>query len=550
MRCLHPGVTCVTLLALVVGPQGSQGSQGPQAPHTHSAITAIPLELLQRPAALRDGIGVAREPITTPSEAARLLYDQGLACLHSFEWIEASRAFHAALRLDPQLAMAHVGLSYAFAELGSAEGARKAIEAARGLAARVSRREQLRIALRIQELDALTGKSNMAAYRTAVDAALAQFPDDVALLLLRGKVEDAEESNRALSGVSAAVRYYERAITIAPDQFAAHHYLIHTFENAGLTGPALEQAEIYARMAPAVPHAHHMLGHGLRRAGRTREAIAEFRTAEALASAYYKTEKIPPEYDWHHHHNWSLLAASYRYLGQMRAARELLQRAFASPAPLLTEEVNKRDWPAFLLSRGADKDAVAAARQLAQHASPLVRAAGHMAAAHALMARAEMRPAAVETDAALEELRAAGPEAGALAAELRLLQGEFFLRGGERDKGRTMIREAVAELRSRIGPDPWTQTLFVLEASVRAAREGGDGALASELAEQMRQHDAGYAGTHYALALAAEARGDRAAAARSYNQALQAWSDADPDLPESKQARSRLTALNRPAGTK
>jgi tetratricopeptide (TPR) repeat protein len=427
---------------------------------------------------------------------------------------------------------------------------------ARSLAAKVTRREQLRIALRIQELDALTGKANMAAYRAAVDSALSQFPDDVELLLLRGKAEDAEHGDRAKSGVSAAVRYYERAITIAPDQFAAHHYLIHTFENAGLTDRALQQAETYARMAPAVPHAHHMLGHGLRRAGRTREAITEFRTADRLASAYYKAEKVPPEYDWHHHHNASLLAASYRYLGQMRLARELLQRAFESPAPLLTEEVNKREWPAFLLSRGADKDAVAAARQLVLHTSPLVRAAGHMAAAHALMARAEIGPAAVETDAALKELRSAGPEAGALAAELRLLQGEFFLRfprspqGGERDKGRTMIREAVAELRARVGPDPWTQTLFALEAAARAARESGDWALASELADQMRQHDAGYPGTHYARALAVEARGDRAAAARLYSEAVQAWSDADPDLPELKQARSRLAVLNRPAGTK
>jgi tetratricopeptide (TPR) repeat protein len=521
-----------------------------QAPHArHSSLTAIPLELLQRPATIRDGIGVAREPVTTASAAAQRFYEQGLAHLHSFEWIEASRSFHAAERLDSQLAMAHLGLSYAFAELGSSEGARKASQAARNLAAKASRREQLRIALRLQELEVLAGQADGAAYRASIDAALSQFPDDVELLLQRGKAEDAEGANTA-SHDSASVRYYERAIAIAPDQFAAHHYLIHSFENAGRIDAALQHAEAYARMAPAVPHAHHMLGHGLRRAGRTKEAIAEFRKAETLAAAHYKAEKIPAEYDWHHHHNSSLLAASYRYLGQMRAARELLQRAFASPAPLLTEEVGKREWPAFLLARGAVKDAVAAARQLVLHTSPLVRAAGHMAAAHALMAGSQMRPAAVDTDAALKELRSAGPEAGALAADLRLLQGEFFLRGAERVKGRAMIREAIAELRSQIGPDPWTQTLFVLEAAARAARESGDWALALELANEMRRHDAGYAGTHYALALATDGRGDRADAARLYGQAVQAWSEADPDLPELKHARSRLTVLNRPAGSK
>ena len=70
---------------------------------------------------------------------AQALYDQGLAYLHSFVWIEAARSFNAALRVDPKLALAHVGLSVAYVELSRDADARKAIDAAQALAAAASR---------------------------------------------------------------------------------------------------------------------------------------------------------------------------------------------------------------------------------------------------------------------------------------------------------------------------------------------------------------------------------------------------------------------------
>jgi hypothetical protein len=125
------------------------------------------------------------------------------------------------------------------------------------------------------------------------------------------------------------------------------------------------------------------------------------------------------------------------------------------------------------------------------------------------------------------------------------VQGEFFLRGGDRERGRLMIRRAVADLRAQVGPDAWSETTFDLEALGAAARDVGDWQLASELAAAMRQHDPIYGGTHYALARAAEARGDRAAAAAAYAGAVHAWKDADADLPDLADARRRLAALER-----
>src|SRR2546427_3324945 len=92
--------------------------------------SSIQNELLERPLPLRMGIGTAHDTVSTSSPQAQAFYDQGLACLHSYVWIEAARSFNQALKLDPKLALAHVGLSYAYTELNAPAAARSALDRA------------------------------------------------------------------------------------------------------------------------------------------------------------------------------------------------------------------------------------------------------------------------------------------------------------------------------------------------------------------------------------------------------------------------------------
>src|SRR6185436_11404207 len=115
------------------------------------------------------------------SVEAQRFYDQGLAYLHNYVWIEAARSFHQALRLDPQLALAHAGLSYAYIELNKPAQAREAIATAQKLASsagdHVKRHVDAR-ALQMAAEDAGDDPSKLAAYRKSLDAAIAAFPDD------------------------------------------------------------------------------------------------------------------------------------------------------------------------------------------------------------------------------------------------------------------------------------------------------------------------------------------------------------------------------------
>jgi tetratricopeptide (TPR) repeat protein len=486
---------------------------------------------------LRTGIGKAHDAVTTKSTDAQAFFDQGLAYLYSYVWIEAARSFHQALRLDPGLALAHVGLSVAYIELNKPADARRAIEKARGLKAGVSDHERRHIDVRVLQMaaeDNPADAARLAAYRQGLDAAIAAFPTDVELLLRRGVAESPDPADRGQGSTAASLPYYERALKASPNHFAAQHFLAHAYENTGRTKEALASATAFATAAPGVPHAVHMRGHELRRAGRVAEAIAQFETAEKLQTAYFASEKIAPELDWHHQHNLDLLATSYQYVGQMKKAEALLKQSFATPSNLLVQIVNKREWPVFLLARGRAAEALAAANDLIAHPHPIVQATGQIEAGFVFLSTKRYADAAAASNAALKLMRGATEGQGLAVNPLEVLQGEFLLRTGQRDKGRAVIERAAQKLRALPGPDAWTQSLFRLEAMARAARETGDWLLAARMATLMNDHDPAYAGTHYALALVAAHNGEAATAKREFALGDAAWAGADKGLVEAR----------------
>ena len=533
MRRLWP--FCFFVLAFSLQP--SAVSQ-----HNPHSIPSVPQELLERRVAIRAGIGVTHDDAGTTSKEAQGFYDQGLAYLHSFVWIEAARSFHEALRHDANLALAHVGLSYCYVELSKPANAREASATAQALAAKADdhvRRHVEARALQMAAEDTPRDPSKLAAYRKSLEAAIAAYPNDVELLLKRGMAESPDPAERGQGSVLASVPFYERAMTISPNHLAARHYMAHAFENNGRLKEAVDAAAAYASQASGVPHARHMHGHELRRTGRVMDAIAQFEAADKLQREYLAREKIAPELDWHHAHNLDLLAASYQYIGQMRKAEGLLKQAFALPSSLLVQVVNKRDYPAFLVSRGRLEEALAAAKTLASHPHPVAQAAGHIEAGFALLAMNRFAEGANASNAALRALKAA-PDGQALAViPLEALQGEFRLRTAQREQGRQGMENAARKWRALPGPDAWSQSLFRLEALARSARQVGDWPLAARMAQLMLEHDANYAGTHYALALVAQHDGNAATGAREFDLAVKAWANADRDLPELAVARKK-----------
>ncbi len=543
------------LLCLAAPPLPASAQVAADDPHAAcAAVGYVPRELLEKPVVLREGTGAGRgtgqvhDPVTTTSAEAQALYDQGVAYLHSYVWIEAARSFRQALRLDPKLALAHLGLSRVATALEDKAAARSELERAEALVAGTTPREKRRVALRRVQLDALEDLPSVvkhAAYKKALDEALSRDMSDVELWLLRGNTEEASAAGRGQRGGASSVAFYERALAVSPDHFAAHHYLVHSHEMIGRIDDALRHGEAYVRLAPAIPHAHHMWAHDLRRVGRTQDAIAEFRKANALEIAYYAAEGIPAELDWHHQHNLDLLATSHQHQGQMREAEALMRRSFAMPPPYEYSAFNKKEWPGFLMSRGRLAEAREAARALLASRFAAARSLGHVALAQSAIATGALDEARAEAELAERELEAVEPGSwsarNALQPYLDLVKGSLLLRS-DPAAGRRLLEDVGTRLRALPGPDAWMQALFVLESIARTAREASDWELAERMARQMLEHDPAYAGGHYALALVAEQRGDAAASQQAFGTALRLWTDADPDLPELQQLRRAVAS--------
>ncbi len=559
MRLIAVSLAVVLLAGAPVFAQHDH-AQHPAAHQGHTIsdepenIGWVPREILSRPLPLRSGIGLAPEKVTTSSKDAQAYYDQGMAYLHSYVWIEAARSFNQALRLDPKMAMAYVGLSRAYSGLTDPKAAREAVQKAQALKKRVAPWERARIDLRAQQLDAIAdidNKAKLEAYRKAIDAELAKRPKDIELLLIRGNAEENFASGRGQRGLPTAIAIYQRVLAASPENAAGHHYLIHTYEGMGDPEQAVKHGEVYARVTPSIAHAQHMYWHDLQKVNRNAEAVVQFEKAQKIEEAYYRKEKIDRRYDWHHIHNLDLMAISKAFLGQMADAEALMRQASAIQPTSGFWEAYQAKWPEFLLERGRAAESLAAAQKLSQGQWPLGRTMGYLMAG-----RAHLRLNQIEQ--AREALRKAEEQAQQIeevsneplqthprqmpAFQKSVLEAEIELREGNPGAAEK-LREILLKVREGYRNADATAGIFLLQLIASDARALQKWDLARFAAEQMIKFDANYAGGHHALALVEQQQGNTAAATAGLKKAVELWRDADPDLRELDDAEERLAKL-------
>src|SRR5215472_5947386 len=528
--------------------------QAMQPSSEHDDIGWVPREILERPVSLRDGLGPMHQSVTTSSPEAQKYYDQGLAYLHSYVWIEAARSFNQSLRLDPKMALAYIGLSRTYSGLTDPQAAQEALHKAQLLAASVSDWEQCRIQLRAQQLDAIDDVDNQAkldAYRKSIDAELAKRPNDIELLLIRGNAEEPIAGGRGQLGLPTSVSFYERVLKLQPDHPAARHFLTHTYENMSMPEEALKHGEVYARVTPHIAHAQHMYGHDLQKVNRNAEAVAQFQKAEQIEETYYREEHVETKYDWHHIHNLDLMSISHAFMGQMKDAEALWREAFATTASSGLWEAYQAKWPEFLLERGRPQEALLAAQELAAGRWPVGRTMGHILEGRAYVHLNQLDHADAELAAAEKEatqIEEVNPEPllphprTYPAFALQLLKAELALRRGQQEAEPAM-RDLLLKAKEGFRNADATGSLFLIQLTAEDCRNLKKWALAQFAAEQMLGFHANYAGGHYELGMVSLQTGQMDRARTELGKSIELWKNADPDLIELLQARQHLAAL-------
>ncbi len=311
------------------------------------------------PAKLLEGQGKTDMPVTTRSEEARAFFNQGISQLHSFWATEAERSFLQAAALDPDMAMAHWGISVSAAgdhrasfqnrrarEVATAvkeekiartdngaaiDGqirAREAIAKAMALRDQVTPRERLYIEAEAARRNPAS-KDTDADYIAGMRKLVAAHPDDLeaksflGLALLYG-YELPSHKPRALT--LEGVRLLEEIIAADDDHFGAHHYLIHGYEGSATPEKAWHSCERYPQLVTNIPHALHMPGHIYAQSDRIDDAVLAFTSAAANELGYLNADLLYA--NGHHGHNVHFLIHSLnlegRYTESMLQARGLL----------------------------------------------------------------------------------------------------------------------------------------------------------------------------------------------------------------------------------
>jgi tetratricopeptide (TPR) repeat protein len=509
--------------------------------HEHGPAGYLPLDVLEKPITLRGDVGRIDDPVTTKSPEAQSFYNQGVAYLHSYVWIDAARSFNQALRLDPGLAMAHIGLFRALANTEDLPGAERELQKAQAIQTSASDRERRRIEVTAKHLEALKDLTNAPkhdAYKKAIEDALAANPEDVELWLLRGNAEEAAADGRGQRGRAGSIAFYESALARSSDNFAAHHYLTHSYENIGRSQEAEKHGGRYSSLASGIPHAHHMWGHDLRLLGKIDSAIEQFEIANDLEKNWYKNDGLDPSLDWHRPHNLDLLSRSLQYKGRMVEAERYIREALELTPTTMYAGFQQKMLADFLIARGREGEALTAAQAMQRSEWALERLEGHVLAGRSLLAMNKVDGARSELDAADKE--APGAEKAVTGAisfhrlvddQLGELRGEVLLRGDEKERANTLLRQAAGSLASHRGADALAE-LYLLEHIARIAREQGQWDIARDMARLMMDFDSSYFGAHYAAGRVAEHDGDAARARQEMAAARELWKHADPDLAE------------------
>lgn len=537
--------------------------------HVSPPEKAVDLEKLPAPQHI-DGIGTSELKITTKSPQAQQWFTQGLALLHCFWDYEALRAFEQALRLDPDCAMCHWGVSKALEMRGgNKEQAKAEMTKAKELSSNTSDHEQRYIRADADSQDK-SGEEADRAFNQETESLIDHYPDDIDAKLLFALSENRgyDAKNEPRPGALYGQAMLRDVLHDHPDNAAANHYWIHAVEDSH-PELALESAEKLGKLASSSGHMVHMPGHIFYRVGDYERARQIFLDARRVDLDYMASQHVSVDDDWNYQHNLSYLIADCaeegRYQEACDYARELggVVKNPGDPAKFRFNVLQLASTSNRLAIRFAKWDEVIehpmhfdvpeAELSLAtrSYRDGLVEYARGMKAAGAGQLDEAERHSGL-LDATLwrvsqEDLKDDAKSArdrvvkilGTASLELR---GNIAGRKGGLENARTLLEQADQQERELGYSEPPQYSRPALEVLGEACIRAGKFDDARNIYKKVLDQRPRSGWALYGIAAAWDQQGNRAEAVKAYHEFLDAWSHADQDLPQVKAARAYLSS--------
>lgn len=533
----------------------------------------LALVLATLPAAPAASVGRLHFPVSC-NAAAQRAFTRGLGALHSFWYEQARTDFQTAEKSDPRCAMAYWGEAMTHIQMlwmnDDTAAARAAL--ARIPAPPKTARERAWLAAIEPLVSTRDPWPRRAGFAQAMEQVEHDYPDDesksfLALALITAKPEF-ELARYVRAGALAM-----EVTAHNPDHPGALHYTIHAFDTPELAPLALPAARRYAEVAPAAPHARHMPAHIFARLGMWPEALASCESAWQASDAWVKREKRSPDQRDFHSFGW--IIAIHATMGQPRAAlASLAELARAADSPRLRSAYLARvgtvleasgDWSSLdslvaKVSAPANEPPVLVAGPAChgparptvdRYAVDLLALQREAAAArHDVAATDRLTAELVQArkQIAKHEEALAGVAVFARAQQIRALEDQALHAEAARDDLTAAARwQKAAEIEDAEPPAEGADGLggdhaLAARAFLRAHKSDD----AAREFERSRARYPGWPESWAALGELATQKGDREAARRDLERAVELWSKAEPEFAPAKRVRAELAALPKP----
>jgi tetratricopeptide (TPR) repeat protein len=500
--------------------------------------------------ALDPGLGSLSHPVSTKNKQAQAYFDQGLKLCYAFNHEGAIASFRRAADLDPQLAMAHWGVAFAYGpnyNFPMAPEAHKAayaaVQRAIALRAKASPAEQAYIDALSRRYssnpDEDVGPLN-AAYKDAMADLLTRYPRDIdAVVLYAESLMDLQPwklwspDGKPLGATPEIVNLLERALKARPKHPGANHFYIHAMEMSPTPEKALPSAKLLEKLAPSAGHLVHMPAHTYIRTGRYLDA-ARINERAVLADERLRAAGVKSMYTLGYYgHNLHFLAVSYGLAGNaaksIANARKLaavvepqvkdlpfLDGFYATPAQVLV-----------LFDRWDEALALAEP----PFEAPFSSALWHFARALALAGKGRLDDAKAEREQFATTAAAVGKtfEVGLntapaiLAVALPYLDGRLAMMRNDLPAAVQALREAAAaeDALNYDEPPGWYLGSYSLLGT--ALLKSGDATGAEQAFRADLRHNVGSGRSLFGLQAALRTQGKKAAADKVKKQFDQAW---------------------------